>query len=262
MKYTDNQSKIKNSAKSILRNGLNRLNLDIVSINTMRRFEAFYKASRHAPDLLGFVIKDEQLQGSKVRFIQIGSNDGVRDDHLRHHIISYSLGGLMIEPNPGPFERLQNLYSDAKDIQLMNCAVGAIADRRPLYVFSETEEKGVPLDLYSAFDKQQLERVKRRNGYRSAIRSIEVEVKTIHDLVKNYRLQDATLLIIDTEGYDLEILKSIDLHVFRPRLIQMEHCNLSGSDTLDAVQHLVSAGYETSMGWRDLTGILARPSEL
>lgn len=251
---------MKDNLKNALRSTLNRLGLDLVTNDTMRRFEAFHRAARHAPDLLDCVIRQERAQGAYTRFLQIGSNDGIRDDHLRKHILSHGLHGLMVEPNPGPFARLQSLYSKTEGIVLANCAVGPEVGQRNLYVFADQEEKGVPLDLYSAFDRQQLERVKHRNGYRSAIRSILVEVQTIHNLIDRYGLQDASLLIIDTEGYDFEILKSIDLQVFQPRLIQMEHSNLSGSATLDAVKFLVNAGYETSMGWRDMVGIRGESS--
>ncbi len=243
---------VKNTVRSVL----NRLGLDLVTYESMQRFEAFHLAARHAPDLIECAIKERQSQGSTARFIQIGSNDGVRDDNLRKHIIAHHLSGLMVEPNPGPFERLKALYDDTDGIALANCAVGPEAGEKTLYVFAERQEKGVPLDLYSAFDRQQLERVKRRNGYRSAIAPITVEVCTLQRLIEAHDLHDASLLVIDTEGFDLEILKSIDLQAFRPRLIQMEHYNLNGSAAREAVQRLVDTGYATSMGWRDLTGIL------
>ena len=59
-------------------------------------------------------------------FVEIGSNDGERSDHLRPFILSRRWSGIMVEPVPYIFERLQRNYGGTDRIVLANLA---IADR-------------------------------------------------------------------------------------------------------------------------------------
>ena len=52
------------------------------------------------------------------------------------------------------------------------------------------------------------------------------------------------LIHIDTEGYDFEIIKSIDLGSLRPKVVIFEHYHLDPNDYTDCTDHLGSLGYE------------------
>jgi len=67
------------------------------------------------------------------------------------------------------------------------------------------------------------------------------------------------LLVIDTEGHDSEILRSLDFTRFRPVLLMFEHQHLSADDKTAAYALLETYGYrfqETPEGdaiaWRKL----------
>jgi len=49
---------------------------------------------------------------------------------------------------------------------------------------------------------------------------------------------------IDTEGYDLEVIKLIDLERFRPTLLMFEHLHLASADFETCLQRLRDHGYE------------------
>ena len=53
------------------------------------------------------------------------------------------------------------------------------------------------------------------------------------------------LLVIDTEGHDWAIIRSIDLASHGPRLLIYEHFHLSREDRAACLAHLQAAGYET-----------------
>jgi hypothetical protein len=52
-------------------------------------------------------------------------------------------------------------------------------------------------------------------------------------------------LLIDTEGHDWEILRSVDFARWRPRLVIYEHYHLSPVARSAAREHLGLVGYET-----------------
>jgi hypothetical protein len=53
------------------------------------------------------------------------------------------------------------------------------------------------------------------------------------------------LLAIDTEGYDWEILRTIDLARWHPRVLIYEHYHLDDADRAGCRAHVEAAGYET-----------------
>jgi hypothetical protein len=53
------------------------------------------------------------------------------------------------------------------------------------------------------------------------------------------------LVVVDTEGYDAEILESIDFSAAPPRLVVYEHYHLGPDEQRACRERLEAAGYET-----------------
>jgi hypothetical protein len=70
-----------------------------------------------------------------------------------------------------------------------------------------------------------------------------VHALTFASLATKHGLDDLDLLLTDTEGYDWEILKTVDLDRFTPRLAIYEHYHLSREDRAACLDHFRSAGY-------------------
>jgi FkbM family methyltransferase len=76
------------------------------------------------------------------------------------------------------------------------------------------------MTLHSSFSRDVLLRAKRWHpSLESRIVEREVPVISLSTLVTKARGQAIDVLKIDTEGYDLEILKSVDLLTLSPRII-------------------------------------------
>ena len=67
---------------------------------------------------------------------------------------------------------------------------------------------------------------------------------------------DASLLQIDVEGFDFEVLKMIDFKQFSPAVIKYEHEGLSQSDQASARKLLENQGYEIQEIKTDTVGVL------
>jgi hypothetical protein len=77
-------------------------------------------------------------------------------------------------------------------------------------------------------------------------RLVETEVPclTFDALCAKHGLAHVDLVLVDTEGYDYEVLRHIDLAAHRPALLVYEHYHLSEHDQASCQRELREAGYE------------------
>lgn len=184
-------------------------------------------------------------------FIEIGSNDGKQHDHLRPFVLEGNWRGLMVEPVPYIFERLERNYARVDRVTPVNPAVAAHAGELPFFHLIPFEEKpraDLP-DWYDGIGSFLKESVLR---HRREIPDIEerlverrVRAITFDALCKRHDVGAVDLLLIDTEGYDWEILKSIDLDRHQPRLVIYEHYHLDSADQAQCLARMEGFGFET-----------------
>jgi FkbM family methyltransferase len=184
-------------------------------------------------------------------FIEIGANDGERDDPLRPLIRSRNWHGIMVEPVPYVFERLKANYADmASRIAFENLA---IADRDGVQPFfhlrkaSSEEIAELPgwYDCIGSFSRDTV------LGHRSLIPDLEerlvrtdVDCATFESLCRRHTVSTFDLLLLDTEGYDAEILSLVDFAAHSPRLVVFEHYHLTAELRRDCRGLLEENGYE------------------
>jgi hypothetical protein len=92
-----------------------------------------------SPDLLvqswlPFVVATELLRNSSPTFLQIGAFDGVGDDDLRDLVRTHGLRGVLIEPQPAAFAKLEETYADQPQVVLLQAAIAEHEGIRDLYV--------------------------------------------------------------------------------------------------------------------------------
>jgi FkbM family methyltransferase len=184
-------------------------------------------------------------------FVEIGSNDGEQHDHLRPFILASEWRGIMVEPVPYIFERLERSYGGHDRLVLENAAVAEEDGRLPFFHVRDAsaEERALLPDWYDGIGSFSRDAVL---GHRAEIPDIEerivcaeVRALTFESLCRRHGVSEVDLLVIDTEGYDWRILAGIDLDTHRPRLIVYEHYHLSAADRAAASEHLRAHGYET-----------------
>jgi FkbM family methyltransferase len=182
-------------------------------------------------------------------FIEIGSNDGQRDSYLRPHILASRWRGVMVEPVPYLFERLQHNYAGVGRVALENVAIADRDAELPFFHLAEADA-GEPLpDWYSEIGSFSREFVL---GHRDEIPDIEqrlvetsVPCLTFESLCRKHGVEALDLVLIDAEGHDAEIVDGIDLAARHPRLLVFEHYHLPETRRAECVQRLGEAGYET-----------------
>lgn len=199
--------------KQVIRKAVRATGYDLVR-------DTRHETVHHPFYLLGFLISElMQRARTEVTFVQAGANDGMDGDPLRASILRYHLRGLLIEPLPSAFARLQQNYASEPQVQLANCAVGSAAGRATLY----GDDRCASLTGTGL--------------------ATEVEVRTLPDLLAAYGLPAPSILVVDVEGLDAAIVLSALDAGLRPPIIMYESVHLPRATQDECLRRLEAAGY-------------------
>lgn len=182
-------------------------------------------------------------EGKKIKFIQVGANDGVRYDDLYFFVTPYRWKGLVIEPLPDMYARLVCNYLDYPDVIPLNVAVHPSSKSVTLYHVNKKSFLKYP-DWASGSASVNKSHLIKYGISEEDISEQTVECKSLMEIAGNYDFLDVDMLQIDVEGFDFEIIKSIDFDRLKPRLIKFEWMNLSARDKKDVTALLILNGYK------------------
>ena len=200
-------------------------------------------------------------------FVEIGANDGRQHDHLRDYVGVLPWTGLMVEPVPYVFDRLADNYGAVEGVTLVNAAVAERDGRMDFFHLreaGEAERAGLP-DWYDGVGSLRrdvlLSHASEMPDLEQRLVQLEVEALSFDTLLERHGLERVDLLLIDAEGYDAEILRSIDLRRHRPRLVVYEHFHLDASERGASRARIEADGYETVEEMFDTYCLLAGPGD-
>jgi FkbM family methyltransferase len=199
--------------------------------------------------------------------IQIGANDGIQNDPIRKFLkFPGDYQAILVEPIEFYVQKLLELYKDRPDITILKSAIGCKSERRDLYYIppelaNEMNGNG-PMNNWAhgqgSFSKDTIIYWINKNSFRGSryidripfyINSIVCDsVDSIYarDLLHGKNLHNA-LLLIDVQGYELEVLKSLDFEN-SPRYIIYED-DQGNRDNI--ASYLIANGYKFLGGKTD-----------
>lgn len=182
------------------------------------------------------------------QIVQIGSNDGKADDPL-HELIKKNpqWEAHFIEPVAYIFERLKANYGQDNRFHFHQIAIN---DGSTQVFYAVAPRAAVELtDLPKYYNK--LGSFYRNNIVKHLGERIEpyieetiIEGRALDQFFTTNAIETILVLHIDTEGYDWEILKQLDLKKYAPTVVLFEHKHLSIADKNLALKHF-QLGYET-----------------
>ena len=193
--------------------------------------------------------------------VQIGANDGVAGDPLVEAFRKTRWTGLLVEPVPHLYEMLVSRYCDRPGVRIERAAVSTYDGETPLYRLRTVPgESPEWFDQLSTLNREVL--LKHRASI-PEIDSLLVEERVpavrLDTLLARHEIYRIDLLVIDTEGHDFEVLRTLDFARFRPTLVMFEHQHLTESDKQAAYRLLEAAGYDyretvegDAIAWRKL----------
>lgn len=235
-----------------------RAGYEVIGPTTRGELAVFRHCAEHAVDLFDLVITYLRANSLPCTFMQIGANDGQRNDDFRQYIERYDLPGLLVEPQPQAFARLVENYRDRRNLCFENAAIARSAGVMKLFAFNPDCENGRPLDVFTTPDRSYIEQVRINQKLSAEILTLTVPAVTIEQAMQKHGLDTVAMFVIDTEGFDYQIVKMIDLPRLRPMLIQFEHVTLPRRQHELCCRHLSEHGYNLLRARWDTVAV--RPS--
>lgn len=210
------------------------------------------------PHPITYVLRD---LGKKPSFsvVQVGAYVGPSfNDPLYKFIQSKSGQGLkavLVEPVKEYFDRLRENYRNLAGVHFENAAIAETSDERDFYRLGvrpseygytdELEQLGSlrpdrMTEIWGSLDGDE----QTRDFYLKHRVVERVRCLTLPDLLARYDIKQLDLLQIDAEGYDYEILKTIDFKSLRPCYINYERALLGEEKERECRAMLTGAGYK------------------
>ena len=157
-------------------------------------------------------------------FVQIGSNDGVKNDPLREFILKYKWPGILVEPNAANFKKLTENYSGESTLIFENVGIAEkSATLKFNFIDNIKQEEPDLYDQVGSFDESTF--IKNISGNPELLnrhRTVDVPVITFEELLKKNQFHNVDLIHVDAEGYDFKILKSVDFKKYSPKVVLFE----------------------------------------
>lgn len=188
-------------------------------------------------------------------FLQIGANDGISFDNLYPIVTKHRCKGVVVEPLPDMFERLTLNFKHHNQIKPVRMAVHPTATNAIIYRVSKNR-----LDHYddwcsgiASFAKEHL--------LKHSIKEEDIEEETVPcqplmRLIAENNLDTIDYLQIDTEGFDHEVIKMLDLQIVKPAIIKFEKVHTPATEFVSIQKKLESHGYQIIDDTRDAIAVL------
>jgi FkbM family methyltransferase len=155
-------------------------------------------------------------------YVDVGAWDPTVDSVTRHFYDS-GWSGINIEPNPLFYEKL--VIERTRDLNL-SCAVSDAAEQRPFFVFDDTGT--------STFDQTFADHFSNR----FPVRQVSIVTRTLSDILCEVA-NDITFLKIDVEGWERQVIRSLDWEQFRPLVVVVEAVDQTGNPTWSSWEDLL-----------------------
>lgn len=206
--------------------------LELWPVNQLRNLSihARYSKAQLGQDLLALMVNNFKKEGL---FVEIGAADGIHYSNtylLERHM---NWKGLCVEPAKGWHEDLLKNRTCFVDLR----AVWNTDEE--IVAFKETDVK--VLSTISNFIENDLHAQTGQKG-----QSYEVETVTLNRLLKFYNFPSVIdYMSIDTEGSELEILRTLDWTLWKFNFISVEHNFTSNREIIREL--LEQNGYERTL---------------
>lgn len=177
-------------------------------------------------------ILEKYLKESKGFYLDIGSGDPVRGSNT-FFLYKKGWSGILIDP------LTRNVFSSRIIRRKDKIIQGLVGATNKSYLFYEmypyeysTTNNEIVKDLIS-------------NKKAKLVKKVQLNTFSVSELNLNIDLDQPSLLSVDCEGFDLEVLKTIDLNTAKFRVICIEDFEFNPVSKSSIINHyLIENGYE------------------
>lgn len=195
-------------------------------------------------------------------FVKVGANDGLTGDPCSDILLAdQRWKGLLIEPVPYCMDRLKSNFNDPMRFRVEQVAVDSSPGLKTFYYVSPQAAEELPglskyYDQLGSFDRNHI--LKHIPSLEPFIVECEIKVTTLSDIVARNGVEEIHLLHVDTEGWDFEVLKTLDFTRYAPLAIFIEHIHLTEESRAQMQRLLHTNGYAVHACGRDYFAVKKR----
>ena len=197
------------------------------------RLERIVDYGENRLDAFGLAVNSLSPRDPGFFFIQVGAHDGRQGDPLFRFVERHRWRGLLLEPQPEIFKLLARNYGDQTQLILENAAIADRDGTLSMYTAPGRTLRATT-DLGSL-----VPHVKDK----TAIHEFKTPGVTFQTLMARHDIGRVDLLMIDTEGFDYQVVRLALDAGLRPALIRYEHLHLSTADRQACAALLARQGY-------------------
>jgi len=230
-----------------------------LSENNSILFIGFYKYfySPKKDSLEEFLNAFSKNNQGRFTVFQVGANDGITHDPIHKFIKRDKWKGVLLEPQKYVFDNfLSRIYKNNDGIHTMNAALGPKDGPGEIYRIGFTNSRWA--NGLSSFSKETLLEafssgyVKRQSDKENTIIpdnpdkwivAEPIEILSPGTIINRCRISSIDLLMIDAEGYDVDIIKIFFNEGILPRVIVFEKGHLDDALVNECNALLKSNGY-------------------
>ena len=221
-------------------------------------------AMHHAEDFGGLVIESQKhfeflklacwLFENKADMVvwQVGAADGVLVDPVRPLMVRFNPLAVLLEPNPFIFVELKKNYAENDRAVLLNAALTEVDCQvemncvDPRIVSAHQLPEWV-LGISSFYhDKNVLDgrhiSAQLHEAILRTVKRTSVEGLGVKSVLAESGVGSPSVLVIDAEGADAQVIRLILAEGAKPMIIHFEHCNLTDSEAQE-ITELLAADY-------------------
>jgi FkbM family methyltransferase len=169
--------------------------------------------AQQGEDLILWHMIADVLKRAPITYLDIGAHHPVVNSNT---YLFYEKGhrGVLVEPNPA----LHSALASARPQDtLLRAGIGTGADSEADYYIISGDGQ------LNTFSKRVADEVGERSGGRHSVeRVLRVPLLNINGVMQKHFGRAPHLLSIDTEGFELPILKSLDFSRFRPEVVCLD----------------------------------------
>ena len=208
------------------------------NVDLLKEFIDYFKKVKNSQSQIFQDVFASFIVGEKFdkTFFEFGASDGLcnSNSYLLENFFNWK--GVLSEPSPQWLDALKRNRTNTKIItkciwkesgKKLDFFMSEIGELSTLKDFIDSDKASMPGNTESRKKKGKI---------------ISVETISLNDVIKEYFSNTCPSYIsIDTEGSEYEILKSLNLNKFRPKLFTIEH---NFTDTESKIhEHLIGNGY-------------------
>lgn len=146
-------------------------------------------------------------------FVELGANDGIRQSNTFYLEKLKGWKGVLIEPIPRLYDQAKK---NRKSSQVVNAACVSFDFDQS---FIEIADSGLMSFVDGALKPED---VAKQIEFAPVTERLQVEARTLNDILISCGVQHIDFLSLDVEGYEAEVLRGLDLERFQPVYVLIE----------------------------------------